>query len=106
MSEKPKEAGAGNDLPVVPVVPEIRTQRLVVVDEHGAERAVIRVKQGVVELCMNSRAAGRDCEVLMFAGEQEPGLFTAGVEFSANGEAVGGSSVVVQGSGLEFERWP
>lgn len=106
MSEKPNGTGVGDDRPVAAVVPEIRAQRIVIVDEDGKERAVIGVRQGMVELCMGMGARGEACEVMMFAGEHESGLFAAGIEFSANGEAVGGALVTAQGSGVEFEQWP
>jgi hypothetical protein len=84
----------------------IRTRRLVVVDRDGIERAVLTTHLGHIELRIGMGLDGHRCEVLVFAGEQEPGLFAAGVEFWANGDSIGGSSLTVQGREIDFHRFP
>jgi hypothetical protein len=87
------------------VAPEVRTRRLVVVDEHGAERAVIGVDNGHLELWIGTGRRGQGCEVLVFSGENDTGLLTAGVELCANGDGVGGESVSLRGNQIELHRY-
>lgn len=70
------------------VMPEVRTRRLVVVNEAGAEQAVVELTQDLVELRLGGSQAAMPCKVVVFAGEDEPGHFAAGVELWANGESV------------------
>ena len=84
----------------------IRTRRLVVVDNEGTERALLTTHLGHVELRIGMGLDAQRCQVLLFAGEQEPGLFAAGVEFWANGESLGGSSLIRQGNQVEFHHFP
>lgn len=86
------------------VVPEVRTRCLVIVDETGVERAAIEATDDVIELRLGGSRAGMPCEVVAYAGEDEPGQFAAGVELWANGESVGGSVVTVAGSQVSFHR--
>jgi hypothetical protein len=82
---------------------EVRTRKLVVVDNEGTERAVLTTRSSYIELRLN---AGPNYELLLFAGEHEPGLFALGIEFWANGESLGGASLTVQGGNVDFHRFP
>ena len=85
---------------------EIRTRKLVVVDADGIERAILTTHLGHVELRIGMGLDAHRCQVLLSAGEHEPGLFAAGVEFWADGNSIGGSSLTVQGSEIDFHRFP
>jgi hypothetical protein len=80
------------------VFPEVRTRRLALVSETGTEHAVAELKQGMVELRLGGPAAGLPCEVLIYAGEQVPGVYAAGVEFYVDGNGVAGNVLTVTGS--------
>lgn len=87
------------------VVPEVRTRRLAVVDEAGVEQAVLQVRRGVMEVSVGGGQSGVPCQVVIFAGEDEPGHYAAGIEIRANGDSVGGAAVTVVGSTVEFHRF-
>lgn len=80
------------------ILPEVRTRRLALVSKTGTEHAVVELKQGVVELRLGGRAAGLPCEVLVYAGEQEPGAYAAGIEFFVDGDGIAGNILTITGS--------
>lgn len=55
----------------------------------------------LVEIRVGGSRSDMPCEVLIFAGEYEPGLFSAGLELWANGDSVAGQSVTVAGNTVE-----
>lgn len=87
------------------VVGEVRTQRLVIVYSEGIERAIFKVHLGHVELQLVLGRENQQCEVLCFGGEQEPGMFLAGVEIWAHGESLGGCSMIRQGDVVELRKF-
>ena len=84
------------------IVPEVRTRRLTVVDDAGFERAIIEVNRGHVELRLISNLATPRCEVLIYAGQQDSGMPSAGVELWADGNSIGGSSLVSDHGQVQF----
>jgi hypothetical protein len=85
-----------------PVAPaEVRTSCLVIVDESGAQRAVLDVEREHVQLRLHS-AATESLEILIFASVSEPGSHVAGVEIWAHGECL--ASTTVEKRGTEIVR--
>lgn len=91
--------------PSTEVTEEVRTRRLVIVDHEGVEKAVVELAGDLVEIRVGGSRADMPCEVLVFAGEYEPGLFSAGLELWANGDSVAGQSVTVAGSNVEVRSF-
>lgn len=91
--------------PSAEIVEEVRTRRLVIVDHEGVEKAVVELAGEVVEIRVGGSRASMPCEVLIFAGEYEPGLFSAGLELWANGDSVAGQSVTVAGKRVEVRSF-
>lgn len=87
------------------IVDEVRTRRLVIVDSEGVERAIFKVHLGHVELRLVLGRDRQQCEVLCFAGEEEPGTFAAGAEFWAHGESLGGCSMIRHGDEVELRSF-
>jgi hypothetical protein len=87
------------------ILPEVRTRRLVIVDAGGVERASLKVHLSHVEMRLTLGREGQRCEVLCFAGEQEPGMFLIWTEFWADGESVGGCSMIRQGDKVELQSF-
>ena len=83
------------------ILPEIKTRRMVLVNDADEEQAVAELTRGVVELRLGGCRSGLPCEALIFAGEVD-GEFVAGVELWANGNSVAGSSVTVVGGQVEY----
>ena len=83
------------------VVPEVRTRRLVVVDEAGVERAVVQLRHGIIEITVGGEPAEAPCQVVLFAGEDEPGHHAAGLELRANGDSVAGCTITIVGRQVE-----
>jgi len=67
---------------------------------------VLEISRGVAELRLGGSNTGTPCEVVVFAGENEPGMFAAGVDLWANGNCVTARSVVVEGSDVALHRFP
>ena len=91
--------------PTTEVVEEVRTRRLAIVDREGVEKAVVELAGELVEIRVGGSRADMSCEVLIFAGEYEPGLFSAGLELWANGNSVAGQSVTVAGNTVEVRSF-
>lgn len=87
MSEQHGPVTGGDAGVKAEVVPEVRTQRLVMVNEAGVEQAVLQVHHGMMEVCVGGEQSGVPCQVVIFAGEDEPGTFSAGVELWAKDES-------------------
>ena len=89
-----------------PVTREIRTRRIVVVDDGGIDRAVVEVVKDHIELRLISGDGTNHCEVLAFAGLQARDEMAAGIELWVNGDCVGGCSAVLDRGEIEFHRYP
>jgi hypothetical protein len=87
------------------VVPEIRTRRLALVNDTGDEQVVVQVRQGVAEIVVGGDLSDAPCHAVIFAGEDEPGHHTAGIELWAKGNSVGGATVSVAGRETRFHRF-
>jgi hypothetical protein len=86
--------GATEDGPGGPTWDEIRTRRLVVVDDQGQERVVAQVVWGTAELRVGLPGTGS--EVVLFASPGRHGLDPGlGLQLWAGGQSV-----------LELDAWP
>lgn len=81
----------------------LKVARLEIVNEAGTEQAVIEVAQGRAELRLGGTRAAMPCEVVIFAGEDEPGMYAAGIDLRANGDSAGSGSVTVAGSQVDLQ---
>lgn len=94
-----------NATPGTEVVEEVRTRRLAIVDQEGVEKAVVELAGELLEIRVGGSRADMPCEVLIFAGKYEAGLFSAGLELWANGDSVAGQSVTVAGNTVEVRSF-
>ena len=78
---------------------------MVVVDEAGNDLATLKAANGHIELRIIARRGSEQCDALVFAGRDEPGMVAAGVELWANGEAVSGESVVIASGEVSCHRF-
>lgn len=89
-----------------PIAQEIRTRRIVVVDDGGNDRAVVQVVRDHVELRLISSDGTNNCEVLAFSGLQARETLAAGIELWVNGDSVGSWTAVLSGGETELHRFP
>jgi hypothetical protein len=80
-----------------PELPKVRTKQLAIVDENGDPVAELSTRLGVVELRIGGTRAGLPCEIALTVGEEEAGVWSAGITLLANGDAVASWTITIAG---------
>lgn len=93
-------AGAGTDA-------ELRTRRLVVVDDEGVERVVASVTAGMAEVrvLLDAVVRGRPSGVSLFAGTDADGVSVVGLALVADGDSVAEVLARREADGWSLSRW-